>query len=198
MRASYAAEGEEEVDGETEYWTDKFEIFQCQGCESVLVRRSFDFSLFIGQEPEQSYFPARISRRRPQWLQQVSGELQSLLGEVYNALHADSPRLALMGIRAVVDLAIMETVGDVGSFPEKLAALEKGGFVGQKQREFLAAVLAAGNAAAHRGHAASTQELEFAMDIVENLLQAIYALEGAAQHIRVKTPPRRNSTKSGD
>ena len=53
LRASYAAAGEEEVDGETEHWVDNFEIFQCQGCESVLVRSSFHFTLF-GQEPEES------------------------------------------------------------------------------------------------------------------------------------------------
>jgi hypothetical protein len=192
--ADHRIEGREEVDGEVEPWTDYFEIFQCQGCDSVHVRRSFCFAL-LGEEPALSYFPARISRHKPQWSQDLPDELQDLLWEVYGALHADSPRLALMGIRAVIDVAIHEKVGDVGTFREKLAALENKGFVGKQQREFLEAVLDAGNAAAHRGHAASAQELEFAMDIVENLLQAVYALGRAAKHIRGKTPPRQMSAK---
>jgi hypothetical protein len=96
-----------------------------------------------------------------------------------------------MGIRAVVDVVILENVGDVGSFAKKLATLEERGFIGRQQRQFLEAVLDAGNAAAHRGHAANAEELESAMDIVENLLQAVYVLETAAEHVRRRTPPRR-------
>ena len=177
-----------------EPWTNCFEIFQCQGCDSVLVRRSFLFEP-LGEEAELSYFPARISRHPPPWSWGLPSELRDLLKEVYGALQSNSPRLALMGIRAVVDVAILEKVGDIGSFAEKLTSLERKGFVGQRQKDFLSAVLDAGNAAVHRGHAASAQELEYAMDIVENLLQAVYALEGAAQHLRVKTPPRQRLPK---
>lgn len=191
LRASHAVEGGWEILGKFMPWTDCFEIFQCQGCDTVQVRRSF----YFGKEPELSYFPARISRHQPQWLPELPDELRSLLYEVYEALHADSRRLALMGIRAVLDVVILEKVGDVGSFPEKLAALESGGVVGKQQREFLAAVLDAGSAAAHRGHAASARELESAMDIVENLLQAVYSLGKAAEHIREKTPPRQRIDK---
>jgi len=165
--AAHTIESSEEIEGEVGPWTDCFEIFRCQGCDSVHVRRSFYFAL-LGEEPERSYFPARISRHKPQWLQDLPDELRELLWEVYGALHADSPRLALMGIRAVVDVVILEKVGDVGTFREKLTALGEKGFVGRQQGEFLEAVLDAGSAAAHRGHAASAQELDFAMDIVEN------------------------------
>jgi hypothetical protein len=191
LRASYSVEGAEDWgDNFVEPWTDAFEIFQCLGCDSILVRRSFLFAPY-GEEAEFSYFPARSSRHRPRWSWALPPELHELLREVYGALQSNSPRLALMGIRAVVDIAILEKVGDTGSFAEKLTALERGGFVGQRQRDFLSAVLDAGSAAAHRGHVASEQELEYAMDIVENLLQAVYALEGAAEHLRGKTPPRK-------
>jgi Domain of unknown function (DUF4145) len=191
LRTSYSVEGEEDMGGNCyEPWTDTFEIFQCRGCDSLLVRRSFLF-LPIGEEAEISYFPARSSRHRPSWSWGLPPELRELLGEVYTALQSNSPRLALMGIRAVVDVAILEKVGDAGSFVEKLAVLEREGYVGQKQRNFLSAVLDAGSAAAHRGHTASEQGLEYAMDIVENLLQAVYALEGAAEHLREATPPRK-------
>jgi hypothetical protein len=90
---------------------------------------------------------------------------------------------------------MLEKVGDIGSFAVKLEKLESEGFIGRKQKEFLSAVLDAGNAAAHRGHAASASEIEYAMDIVEHLLQAIYILEDAAQVLREKTPPRQRFSK---
>jgi hypothetical protein len=195
LRTSYTANGTEILDDyNSEPWTDCFDVFQCKGCDSVLVRRSFDF---FPTGNEVSYFPAPISRHQPQWSWGLPDELRSLLREVYSALHANSSRLALMGIRAVIDVVILEKVGDVGSFAEKLAALQSKGFVGERQRDFLNAVLAAGGAAAHRGHAADAQELGYAMDIVENLLQAVYALEGAAEHLREKTPPRQRPSGGG-
>jgi hypothetical protein len=51
------------------------------------------------------------------------------------------------------------------------------------------------NASAHRGHQFKSNEVNQVMDIVENLLQAIYALEPAAEEIKTATPPRKKSTK---
>jgi hypothetical protein len=193
LKASYTAEGVEEIDENYhEPWIDKWEILQCKGCHSVLARRSF---LFASTEPDLSYFPPRTSRRQPPWSWSLPSEVRDLLNEVYGALQANSSRLALMGIRTVIDVVILEKVGDIGSFAEKLNALQDRGFVGERQKEFLTAVLDAGSAAVHRGHVASVVELGYAMDIVENLLQAVYALEGAAQHLRGTTPTRQRRPK---
>ena len=96
----------------------------------------------------------------------------------------------MMGARTLVDMAILEKVGDVGSFSEKLKELETGGFIGAKNRQILEAALGAGNAAAHRGHEFKAAEVNQVMDIVENLLQATYVLEKTAAAIRKVTPPR--------
>jgi hypothetical protein len=95
-----------------------------------------------------------------------------------------------MGIRAVIDLAVVERVGDVGTFEQKLNALAEKGYVGEKQKDFLAAALDAGSAAAHRGHRPKASDLDYSMDIVENMLQALYVLEEAADQLRKATPPR--------
>jgi hypothetical protein len=100
-----------------------------------------------------------------------------------------------MGARTLVDMAILDKVGDVGTFEQKLKALEDQGFVSQRNREVLEAALDAGNAAAHRGHGFKAEEVNQVMDIVENLLQAIYVLESAAQKIKSVTPPRKKKTK---
>jgi hypothetical protein len=135
-------------------------------------------------------YPPSFSRRSPKWKHKIPRQIGSLLDEVYNALHADSRRLLIMGTRTIVDMVILDKVGDIGSFQEKLKALEKLGFIGQKNREFLTAALDAGSAAAHRGHVAKPEEVEHVMDIIENLLETVYVLHAAAEKLKKSIPPR--------
>jgi hypothetical protein len=117
-------------------------------------------------------------------------EIRRLLEEVYRALATQCPTLAAMGARAVLDVVITAKVADVGSFPKKLKALEREGFIGRRNREYLAAALDAGSAAAHRGHRPSGDELQRVMDIVENLLQAVYVLPESGKLLAASTPRR--------
>jgi len=68
--------------------------------------------------------------------------------------------------------------------------LEGEGYVGRKKREFIAAALEAGNAAAHRGIAPDAKNLNRVMDIVESLLESVYVLGEAAAELRKVTPRR--------
>jgi len=90
----------------------------------------------------------------------------------------------------VVDLVLVEKIGDVGGFKDKLKAAEADGIIGSKNREVLDAALDAGNAATHRGHQATSDDVHAVMDIVENLLQAVYHLESLADRLKRATPPR--------
>ena len=96
-----------------------------------------------------------------------------------------------MGARALIDIVILEKVGDTGSFKEKLEALKKAGLIGTKNRDFLEAALDTGSAAMHRGHIPDEESVNHVMDIVENLLQAVYVLESAAKELKQATPQRR-------
>lgn len=116
--------------------------------------------------------------------------LRSLLAEIYNSLDADTSALPLMGARALLDMVFVDKIGDVRSFPEKLKKLESQGFISQRNREILDAALDAGSAAAHRGYAPKRADVHAVMDIVENLLQAIYVLDKAAVEIKKSTPAR--------
>ena len=97
----------------------------------------------------------------------------------------------MMGARTLVDMVILNKVGDVGTFAKKLKALEDQGFVGSRNREVLAAVLEAGNAVTHRGKDYQPEQVNQVMDIVENLLQAAYVLERVAKTVKDATPPRK-------
>ena len=82
-----------------------------------------------------TYFPPRVSRRKPDWLvrEEASG-YQGLLDEVYTALHADSRRLAMMGARAIIDKAISKRIGDHGSFTAGLDELQKANLLSEQEK----------------------------------------------------------------
>ena len=100
-----------------------------------------------------------------------------------------------MGARTLVDMAFLDKIGDAGTFKDKLKALEEQGFIGHRNREVLTAALDAGHAAAHRGHKYSTDQVNQVMDIVENLLQAIYILPHGAASLKMATPLRKTDVK---
>lgn len=185
-------DGDTGVDGDEPqnsiHWQTTFDVLQCNGCLEVTLKRIYEFSEW--DYPDIRYFPPRISRHLPKWVDDVPYELKTVLEEIYRALDANNYRLPLMGARTLVDMVILEKVGDIGPFSEKLNQLEAQGYVSKKSNEVLEAALDAGSAAAHRGYSPKPKELNIVMDIVENLLQAVYVLHDAAQELKKTTPPR--------
>jgi len=176
---------------EAEYHT--YELLECCGCETVTLKYSY------GQEATNHvdihYYPPAISRPIPTWLWNLPPDLASLLREVYAALATDSPRLALMGARAVVDMVAAHQVGDAGTFGKKLDLLEQADLLSRLSREQLAAAFDAGSAAMHRGHKPSAESVGQVLDIVENVIQAVYVLPNTAQAVARSTPPRPKAPK---
>jgi hypothetical protein len=163
-------------------------MFECCGCKSVVVKRTHMFSEW--DDPEVSFFPPPASRIKPDWYHKIPHKMQPILSEIYNSLDADTRALPLMGARALLDMVMVDKVGDAGSFVGKLKELESQGFISQKNREVLEAALDAGHAAAHRGYVPELADVHSVMDIVENLLQAIYVLDKVAEKLRKITPAR--------
>ncbi len=174
-------------------WTTIYDMLECCGCEAITVRRRFYFSEWNPGDVEINYYPPRSARPLPPWKDKLPEEVLTLLDEVYVALHADSRSLAMMGARALIDMVIVNEVGDPGSFPEKLSALQDAGFLGDKNRELLAAALDVGNAASHRGHRPERKHVQSVMDIVENLLQSTI-LQDVIDDLRKATPARKKTS----
>jgi hypothetical protein len=182
-------DGSEPYDGEYHIsWHIVHQMFECCGCKSVVVRRIHEFSEW--DYPDVRFFPPPVSRHKPEWFDQIPASLQSLLREIYNSLDANTRALPLMGARAVLDMLIVDKVGDTGTFAGNLKELESQGFIGQRNREILEAALDAGSAAAHRGYAPKLADVHAVMDIMENLLQATYILDKVAAEIKKSTPAR--------
>ncbi len=170
------------------YWWDLYELVECRGCESVSMRHTSYFD--PTDETTITTYPPQVLRRRPHWLNELPAAIVVIMRQAYQALDANGRALALMGARTAVDMVMTEKVGDVGSFAEKLDALEGTGVIGSQNRTILEAALDAGNAAAHRGYQPSADDVNAVMDIVENLLQAAYHLSSLAERLKKTTPLR--------
>jgi hypothetical protein len=170
------------------WWDTTYDVFQCCGCGEALLVRTWIFSEH--EDAEVRYFPPRVSRHSPEWKDKLPPELMLVLDEVYRALDGNNRRLPMMGARTLVDMVIREKVGDLGSLVAGLKELEKQGFISSKNREVLEAAFDVGRAAAHRGYFPKSEVVNLVMDIVENMLQAVYVLHDAAQKLKKSTPPR--------
>lgn len=164
------------------------QMFWCRGCKSVVLRRTSVFSEYDAREVQ--YFPPPIARVKPHWFYELPPDLQNMLSEIYRSLDADTRALPMMGARAVLDRVITDTIGDVGSFEQKLQKLEAERHISAKVREILDAALDVGNAAAHRGYAPRVKHVHSVMDIVENLVHSTYVLEKVAKEVKKDTPQR--------
>jgi hypothetical protein len=169
-------------------WRTIFDMLQCCGCGEAILRRTSSWS--EDPDPRVHFYPPPVSRHPPRWVWKIPHGLKSILEEIYHSLDANNLSLPMMGARTLMDMLIVEKVGDSGTFKQKLKKLQDAGFVGAKNVEVLDAALDAGSAAAHRGHAPKPSDVNAVMDIVENLLHAVYVLPGMAQGLK-KTTPRR-------
>lgn len=171
-----------------------WKTLQCRGCDEVTLHRrdwcSEDDPMDGWSDPG-TYFPPRVSRRKPAWVSRVEvpTEYMGLLDEIYIALHADSRRLAMMGARALIDEIIRRTVGDQGNFAKGLQHLVETQLISQRNREIIEAAVDVGHASAHRGHRPSIDNVNIVIDIVENLIHN-ELLSGDAESLRSSTPKR--------
>lgn len=170
-------------------WCTTYQMLECCGCDTSHLKRIFWFSEWNPGEVEVQEFPPAVSRRPPEWHSELPDEPRGLFTEVYSALSADSRRLAVMGARALLDMFMTLHIGDQSTFLKKLDALEHAGFVSKRNRQALEAALDLGHAAAHRGHNPMASEVNYVIDIVENLYEG-QLLESVAAKLRKGTPPR--------
>lgn len=175
-----------------------WKLLQCRGCEDVSLQRvdwCSEDDPDDGPKPP-TYFPPRVSRRKPSWIEhlEVPRNYLELLDEIYTALHADSRRLAMMGVRALIDLVVVRAVGDQGNFKKGLEGLVAKKLISESDRGVVDAAVNAGHASAHRGHKASSDDVNLVIEIVERLLQTeLLALQ--ALDLKKNTPERYPSTE---
>lgn len=205
------------VSDETQEDKDTYEIIQCAGCGRVSFAHSTPYPGFGADDDAEwaripydvSYYPSPTSREKPQWLKLDEGffhfsgvtragvpsDLAAMLAEVYEALWGGQHRLALMGVRALLEQVMILKVGDQGSFARNLEVFCERGFVSRVEKDAMNAVLDAGHASMHRMYKPTELDLNTALDIAEGIFAAIYVHENAARELSGRVPRRLPSGK---
>lgn len=109
---------------------------------------------------------------------------------MYAAVAGGQHRLAAMGIRALLEQVMILKVGDLKTFDLKLNAFQEQGYISLLQRDAIRATLDVGDAAMHRAHRPSEEDLVLALDIVEGVLAPIFVHRTKAQKLAEGVPPR--------
>lgn len=173
---------------------DKYLLVECKGCESIGLIIDHWSSASGGDYIEQ--YPPKKIKKEPEWLFELMLSEMFLnpfktdfLREIYTALRNNTPRLAVIGMRALLEQLMIENVGDNGSFVKNLNKFEEQGFLSKIQRAATEPLIEAGHASTHRGFKAKTEEIVYLLDVIENLIESIYVNHKKAKKISV--PPRK-------
>lgn len=164
-------------------------LSKCRGCEKInlkhIVRNSPD------RETDQIFhFPRKPIRQVPNWVIKLPMKYVEILQEVYVSINEKLFILSLTGIRTLLDIYIVDKIGDAGTFKQKLNKLVSDSIITTSKATVLETAIDAGNASAHRGYKPDKETLFQILDIVENLLQS-EIVDRNATHIKQKTPPRK-------
>jgi hypothetical protein len=123
-------------------------------------------------------------------------KFQELLDEIYQATQNNLPRLAMMGVRALLEQVMIAKVGDRGTFVEHLKGFHESGYISVVQFDVLTKVLDAGSAVMHRGFAPEKKHLDTAIDVMEGILAALYVHNQDVKALEVPERPTRRSARS--
>jgi hypothetical protein len=114
--AIYSA-GEEKEIGWVVEKTD-YLFMKCKGCDShnLEVATYHQGPNGIDREVNRKLLPGKSKKKVESWIFKLDSQYIELLSEIYGAFNNSSYRLAMMGLRTIIDLFIVENVGDKGTF----------------------------------------------------------------------------------
>jgi hypothetical protein len=188
-------EYEYEDDFDDRVWEcfDCYEMLMCRGCEAIQLKHTRKHA--GDNQPAAQYYPPRISRRAPAWLNgldllHLPMNLFPLLSEVYTAVENNLHCLSAMGIRAALELVMRNKVGEQNTFGALVDEFQKAGYLSTRQAGSLGSILEAGHAATHRAWEPTDKDIDTLLDITEAVIATAYLHERRAQALEAGLPKR--------
>jgi hypothetical protein len=177
------------------------EMLKCGGCSSVILRRTSHFSEDDPGVNTVELFPPATSRRPPLWLDDLKGEqktrvIHDLLEEVYVGVQNGIKQLAVMGIRSVLELVMVKSVGDQGTFGKNLRLFAEHKGISAEQVKMLETVLEAGHAVTHREYCPTDDDLHTCINFAESIVHSTYILPRQAVALKKRVPKRKRLRRS--
>lgn len=180
-----------------------YQIIECQGCNGVSYRTVSWDSESMDYDPDQpvtreQQFPDPKIGRAPVWGNFVIPlQLERVYVETVKALNEGQLVLCGMGVRAVVESIVKDQKASGKLLSDQIDSLAKQGMLTTSGAAILHQVRALGNEAAHEVVAHGKDELSLALDVIDNLLQAVYILPTQASSTFEKFAPKKTSGVAG-
>jgi putative hemolysin len=163
-------------------------LLECQVCKSAQLQIS-NWNSENGEEVP-LYFPSASKHKPPKWFVDIPNELKGLAKQIYLAMDSGSYSLALMGVRALLDVHVSGKSGMSNGFEKMLNKLVAEGALSADHMKILVPTFDAGSAAAHRGYLPSEFHVITALEVVENLIQQDLLMV-KTQKLKADTPVRK-------
>jgi hypothetical protein len=172
-------------------WAEDHQIVQCLGCKSISFRvassNSEDFSPISDTEYEydvtEKLYPPRIEGFKGLGNDSVylPATIKRIYDETLTALSVQSPILAAIGLRALVEAVCREKAASGRDLFAKLDNLVEQRVLTPAGASILHKIRTLGNAAAHEAKPHNDRQLALAMDIVAHMLKDVYVLPKQAE-----------------
>jgi hypothetical protein len=186
-------------------WSDRYQVIECQGCETVSFRHQNWFSEAQGFDDDgttERLYPIRNKdaiNAKP--YHNVPSNLRRIYTELIDCFNNDSPTLCAAGLRALVEgiCAQQGIVDGPVEIPAKgggtqivrkenlegrISGLQENGLLTQPSAQTLHEHRYLGNSAVHELARPAANELKLAIEIVEHVLEQLYELPEKAAELR--------------
>ena len=167
-------------------WHHAYQIIRCKGCKSLSYREASSTSddyIQIGHDEYElqetiKIFPSRIEGQKDLGndVIHLPADLRRIYRETSEALKNDSPVLAGIGLRAIVETVCKEKNAAGTDLYAKINDLASKHILTPSGTEILHKVRSLGNKAAHEVKPHTPRQLSLAMGVVEHMLKDVYIL----------------------
>jgi hypothetical protein len=173
------------------HWEQHYQIVRCLGCKTVSFRdassNSDDFVQTGRDEWEtrifEKLYPSRVESRKDlgRDVIHLPAEVRTIYAETVQALNGDSPVLAGIGLRALVESVCKERNASGKDLFAKINDLAAQQVLTPAGAQILHKIRTLGNKAAHEVKPHTERQLALALNVVEHLLKDVYILPKLVQ-----------------
>lgn len=173
---------------------EKFEIVKCQGCENYSFRLTTSNSEDVTYDErtgeieyleDEHIYPNRLEgRKQLHSAYYLPSEIQSIYKETHGALCSKSNILAGAGIRTIAESVCKEKGAQGANLEKKIDNLSTKGVLTSQEAATLHSTRILGNRTVHEIIAPTDEELDVAMDIVENIIKTVYIIPRKAERLK--------------
>jgi hypothetical protein len=181
------------------YFYEKSSVLKCAGCQFVFLQKERWDTETTDQQGRscvsKECFPKWAKEPIPEWIAYnvdwgTSNPILEKLREVLLTFASGWDWLACVGCRSVLEAAMVEKIGDKGTFKQNLEAYHANGYISAGDKDQFGVVIEAGHGATHRSFRPTREQVKTAIDIVCRILQGIYVHGPEAENLKASIPPR--------